>query len=195
MTTERRQVELVPHSTDWARRAHLEAARIATALDGVLVTVHHVGSTAIAGIRAKPILDLLPEARSLDALDAAEGRLRALGYEWRGEFGILGRRYCTLDEPRTGVRQVQLHCFATGHTEIARMLLFRDYLRARPDEAHAYEVEKERCRLLHADDTLAYALAKTPWIRSCDERARAGIDSWRVASHPLPRARSTANTG
>ncbi len=169
---DRRSVELVEPSFAWGPRARAEASRVCEALGAAAVTVHHVGSTAIGGIRAKPILDLLPIVTSLAMLDAAAPRLAALGYRWRGEFGIPGRRYCTLDDPSTGKREVQLHCFAVAHPEIERMLLFRDYLRSHPGEARAYETEKERCRLLHPDDTIAYAEAKTAWIRACDARAR-----------------------
>jgi len=179
LTAERRRVELVEHSADWGRRANLEASRIAGALGDAVLRVHHVGSTAIPGIRAKPILDLLPELPSLEALDEVATRVCSLGYQWRGEFGIAGRRYCTLDDAATGARQVQLHCFATGHPEIERMLMFRDYLRAHREEARAYEAEKERCRRLHPDDTLAYAAAKTAWIKDCETRARA-------AAHTMP---------
>lgn len=167
-----RPVELVEPSADWGPRARAEASRVREALGAAGVMVHHVGSTAIGGIRAKPILDMLPTVTSLAMLNAAAPRLAALGYRWRGEFGIPGRRYCTLDDPATGRREVQLHCFAIGHPEIERMLLFRDYLRSHPGEARAYEAEKERCRLLHPDDTNAYAEAKTAWIRACEARAR-----------------------
>jgi GrpB-like predicted nucleotidyltransferase (UPF0157 family) len=166
-------VELVEHSSTWATRARAEARRLSEAMGPAGVIVHHVGSTAIDGIRAKPIVDLLPVATSLEVLDAAAPRLSALGYQWRGEFGIPGRRYCTLDDPATGRREVQLHCFAVGHPEIERMLVFRDFLRAHPAEARAYEAEKERCRLLHPDDTMSYAEAKTAWISACVARARA----------------------
>jgi GrpB-like predicted nucleotidyltransferase (UPF0157 family) len=173
--SERRHVELVDHSAQWATHAHAEAARIAAALGPTLVAVHHVGSTAIPGIRAKPILDLVPEVTSLHALDRAAAQLTALGYLWQGEFGITGRRYCTLDDAATGVRRLQLHCFATRHPELRRMLEFRDYLRAHPDEASSYEREKERLRSLHPDDTLAYAAAKTPWIRALELRIRDSV--------------------
>jgi GrpB-like predicted nucleotidyltransferase (UPF0157 family) len=173
---ERRRVEFVEHSPEWASDARITAARITDALGSALVEIHHVGSTSIAGIRAKPIIDLLPVVADLGSLDAEAPRLRAIGYEWRGEFGIAGRRYCTLDDAVTGQRLVQLHAFAAGHLEIDRMLLFRDYLRSHPHEARAYEAEKERCRLLHPDDTMAYAEAKTAWINSCVGRARkAGV--------------------
>jgi GrpB-like predicted nucleotidyltransferase (UPF0157 family) len=163
---ERRPVHLVPHDPTWAAAAQREAERLMQVIGEVIVAIHHIGSTAVPGIRAKPVLDLIPEVSALELLDAAAGRLEALGYIYRGEFGIPGRRYCTWDDPATGVRCVQLHCFASGHPELARMVTFRDHLRANPDRARAYEVEKERCRMLSPDDTMAYAEAKTAWIRA-----------------------------
>ncbi len=180
LSREARRVELRPHSAEWGEQAAVEAARVAGVLGDGLIAIHHVGSTAVPGILAKPILDLLPEVRTLAVLDRAAPRLEALGYEWRGEFGIAGRRYCTWDDPATGARRVHLHGFAAGHPEAERMLAFRDYLRAHPEVARAYEAEKIRCRALHADDTTAYAEAKTEWIRTYDAVALA----FRRARHP-----------
>jgi GrpB-like predicted nucleotidyltransferase (UPF0157 family) len=169
---ERRPVELVEYSPAWAHEARGAAEGIADALGSILIAVHHVGSTSVPGICAKPVIDLLPVVTDLPRLDGASPALRALGYQWRGEFGIPGRRYCTLDDVTSGKRRVQLHCFAAGHPESERMLLFRDYLRSHPDEALAYQAEKERCRAMYPDDTEAYAEAKTVWIRACESRAR-----------------------
>jgi len=86
-------------------------------------------------------------------------QLESLGYGWWGEYGLPGRRYCTLDDPQTGRRRVQLHGYLNGSAEITRHLAFRDYLRARPDVAQAYDAEKERCRKLHPFDSHAYRIA------------------------------------
>lgn len=164
-------VELCPYMPAWAEAAQREATRLTEALVECLVVVHHVGSTAIPGIRAKPILDLLPVVNDLTALDDNRPLLEALGYVWRGEYGLTGRRYCTLDDPRTGRRRVQLHCYAQGSPEIARHVAFRDHLRAHPAVALAYDAEKERCRGLHPTDSHAYTDCKSGWIRRIESEA------------------------
>jgi GrpB-like predicted nucleotidyltransferase (UPF0157 family) len=170
-------VELVPHSPLWAEMARDEAARLHEALGDVLVTVHHIGSTSIPGIMAKPIIDLIPVAVSLDALDAAQPKLETLGYRWFGEFGLPGRRYCWRKDPSTGKRAVQLHCYAKGWHEIDRHLAFADYLRAHPHIAKDYEAEKVRAARLHPDSTLDYNDAKNDWIKRTEADA---LVWWRI---------------
>lgn len=165
------KVELVPHDPQWSAVAAAEQERLAAALGAVLVAVHHVGSTAIPQITAKPILDLMPVVTTLGALDEQRQSVEALSYEWWGEFGLPGRRYCTRSDPATGRRFVQLHCYALGSPEITRHLAFRDYLRHRPDLAQAYDREKARCRALHPDDSHAYAECKSPWIARMEAEA------------------------
>jgi GrpB-like predicted nucleotidyltransferase (UPF0157 family) len=159
-------VELVPHSAQWQRAAEAEGRRLQEALGRNLLAVHHIGSTAIPGIHAKPILDLLPVMHSVGELDQRQRTLESLGYEYWGEYGIPGRRYCTLADPATGRRMIQLHCFDEGSSEIEKHLAFRDYVRAHPTIAREYDLEKQRCRDLHPDDSHAYSDAKAAWIES-----------------------------
>lgn len=158
------KVELVPYSTRWQELAQEESLRLSQALGGNLILIHHIGSTAVPGIRAKPIIDLMPVVRNLSELDQQQSAFEKLGYRYWGEYGIAGRRYCTFDEPSTGRRKYQLHCFASGSHEIERHLAFRDYLRANPAKAAEYDAEKRRCRELHPDDSYAYSDAKADWI-------------------------------
>jgi len=157
-------VVLCPHDPAWAEQAAREAERLHGTLGTSLVRVHHVGSTAIPGIAAKPILDLIPEFVSLAALDASRAAIESLGYRWRGEYGLPGRRYCTLTDASTGARRVHAHGYASGSPEIERHLAFRDYLRSHDEVAQAYEAEKRRCRALHPQNSAAYSEAKSIWI-------------------------------
>jgi GrpB-like predicted nucleotidyltransferase (UPF0157 family) len=174
------RIELVPHSPLWAEAAKAETARLKSALGETLVTVEHIGSTAIPGIMAKPIIDLIPIVTNLAALDAAQARVEALGYDYLGEFGLAGRRYCRLIDPVTGKRRFQLHCYAAGDSQIARHLAFRDYLRARPDLGQEYEAEKQRAAALHPDNVLDYNDAKNDWIKRVEREALA----WSAAQIP-----------
>jgi GrpB-like predicted nucleotidyltransferase (UPF0157 family) len=130
-----------------------------------------VGSTAVPGIVAKPVLDLMPVVTDLAALDERRQSVEALGYECWGELGLRGRRYFTLDDPSTGRRLVQLHCYAAGSPEIERHLAFRDYLLRRPNIARVYEREKLHCRALHPNDSHAYADCKSLWIAETEAEA------------------------
>ncbi len=130
-----------------------------------------MGSTSIPGIVAKPIVDLMPVVTSLEALEVRRADVEALGYVWRGEFGIAGRRYCVLE--REGRRIFHAHVFADGHPNIVTQLAFRDYLRAHREEAAAYEAIKREAAAAHPDDSLKYNDHKAPWIRMCQSRAAA----------------------
>jgi GrpB-like predicted nucleotidyltransferase (UPF0157 family) len=170
-STDSRKVELVPHDPAWAAQAAAESGRLVHAIGPTLIRIEHVGSTSIPGILAKPIIDLQPIVTSLAELDARQPQVEALGYIWRGEWGIPGRRYCIREAD--GRRLFHVHCHQLGHPEIARTLVFRDYLRAHPQEAKAYETLKLACAAAHPDDILAYSNAKGDWIRACIARAEA----------------------
>jgi len=161
----------VLHDPAWADQAQQERDRLRTAIGDVIVTVHHIGSTAIPGIRAKPILDLIPVVRSFADFDNSRQAVERLGYTWWGEYGLPGRRYCTFDDPVTGQRMVQLHCFEQGSPQVTRHLAFRDHLRSHPDLAREYEAEKARCRDCHPLDSHAYGDCKEAWIRRIEALA------------------------
>jgi GrpB-like predicted nucleotidyltransferase (UPF0157 family) len=168
------KVELLEHDPSWRDSAAVEARTLIAAMSPCLLIVHHVGSTAVPGIHAKPILDLIPVARHLSELDACRGKFEALGYEWWGELGLPERRYCTRLDAVTGARLSQLHCYQEGSPEIVRHLAFRDYLREYPDVAAEYDRMKACCKSRHPDDSHAYGDCKESWIR----KAEADALSW-----------------
>lgn len=172
---ERHAVYIVPHDSQWPVRAKYEADRLVTALGNNLLKVEHIGSTSVAGLAAKPVIDLLPIVKSIDALDKQSALIKALGYIWHGEFGIAGRRFCTLTNA-AGIREVHVHCFEYTSPQIRRHLAFRDYLRAHPEIAKAYEAEKQRAALLHPHDSFEYNFEKGAWVQRYEAKALAWFE-------------------
>ena len=167
-----RIIELVPHDPAWGQQAQAEAARVTALLGSNVLAIHHVGSTAIPGIKAKPILDLLVVVRDLGRVDELNEQMLAGGYEPHGENGLPGRRYFVR---RTGYTHTHhLHVFQRGHAEIERHLLFRDYLLAHPTQAQAYSRLKEQLALTFRSDPEGYTDGKSDFIREVDEQARRG---------------------
>lgn len=164
-------VAIAEYNSLWPREAISYSADLLR-LSPAVLDVHHIGSTSVSGLAAKSIIDLIAVAKTLAGLDSLQTRIKTLGYQWHGEFGISGRRYCTLSD-QAGIRIVQLHCFEEGSPHIARHLAFRDYLRAFPVVAEAYESEKRRAAQLHPDNSHAYSDEKGAWIRKVEAEALA----------------------
>jgi len=171
-----RSVILVPHDPTWPRLALEEASRISSALGNELIAVHHIGSTAIPGIKAKPILDFLGVVRRLQFLDENPGMLEQIDYRARGEMGVPGRRY--FSKSANGPRTHHIHFFQLSDPNIERYLLFRDYLVAHPLAAERYERLKEDLARHFPNDISAYTDAKNEFIRATEQAAT----RWREAA-------------
>ena len=163
-------VVLEPYRAEWATHFAHEADAVRTALGEVLLELHHIGSTAIPGIVAKPIIDMLAVVRDVALLDRHAAALVAFGYESKGAFGIPGRRYFRRNDA-AGVRTHHLHAFAIGSIEIEKHLRFRDYLRAHPADAQAYASLKRELARRCAGDGTAYTDGKSEFIANIDQRA------------------------
>lgn len=170
------KVEVVPHDSRWRDSFPAEAKHIAAALGPNVVAIHHIGSTAIPGIYAKPVIDLLVEVDDIEAIDARSSAMESIGYEVMGEFGIPGRRYFRKDDQH-GTRTHQVHAFQAGSGEVARHLGFRDYMIAHPADAQRYSELKRKLAEEYPWDMDGYVDGKDGFIREMDRRAA----EWRSA--------------
>lgn len=170
MSLDLEHVLLVPHNPQWKQLFAEEERRIRAALGEVVVDVQHMGSTAVADICAKPIVDILLSVLSIDELDTHDDAMRMLDYEVMGEFGIRGRRYYRKDNAN-GDRTHHVHAFASHSTEVARHLNFRDFLCAHRQYALEYEAVKLRLATLHPDDREQYTEGKTECIQGIEAKA------------------------
>jgi GrpB-like predicted nucleotidyltransferase (UPF0157 family) len=165
------RIVITEHDPGWSGAFTREAERIRPAFGALLVALHHIGSTAVPGLRAKPVIDILAVVANVHALDSRSSEFEALGYEVMGEFGLPGRRYFRRDDPR-GVRTQQVHAYAQESAgEIERHLNFRDYLREHPETARAYAKLKQSLADRCDDDMGAYSDGKTAFIRQVERSA------------------------
>jgi GrpB-like predicted nucleotidyltransferase (UPF0157 family) len=162
-------VVLVEYDPTWPLKAKNFADQLRHIGQNIL-EVHHIGSTSIPGLAAKPIIDLLPVVKSLKMLDQSRKQIEVLGFHWHGEYGIRDRRFCTMSN-YAGIRIAHLHFFETDSLHITRHLAFRDYLRAHPKIAAEYEAEKHRARELHPNNSHDYSNEKAHWIKTVEARA------------------------
>ena len=170
-----RKIEVVPYDPGWVSEFEIEGKRISRALGEMVARLHHIGSTAILGIYAKPIIDFLLEVYDIVDLDDKSSVLEGLGYEAKGEFGIPGRRYFRKNDT-SGVRTHQIHAFGVGSPEIERHLAFRDYMSVHAAEARAYSELKQSLAILHPHDIQAYMDGKDAFIKEHEANAIA----WRT---------------
>ena len=164
---ERGMVRLAPHAERWHDLFAEEAELIRAAIGAYVLAVEHVGSTAVCGLSAKPIIDIAVAVR--DITDAAKCvvPLRGIGYEYRGEQGIPGRHFFGKGRPRTH----HLHVVESGSDFWLSHLLFRDYLRQHRESAPEYEELKRELAEKYRDNREAYTEGKAAFIESVLSRA------------------------
>ena len=164
-------IVLAAYDPAWQLQFEREASRVTSAFGDTLLGLHHIGSTAIPGLLAKPVIDMLAIVTNVTTLDTYRDDFESLGYEVMGEFGIAGRRYFRKDDTN-GLRTNQIHAFAEGASAICRHLDFRDYLRAHPDVAEDYGELKQRLARECVDNQRCYSDGKTEFIQDIEQRAK-----------------------
>ena len=167
-SSEKRRIVLASPNPDWKEHFEEEAGKLEEIFTN-LVGIHHIGSTAIVGIKAKPVIDILPVVEDLSAVAGFVEELEKLGYKYRGEYGLPGREYFEKGNP---AHTHHLHVFEEGDREIDRHLLFRDYLNAHPEEAKTYSTLKESLAAKYRTDFEGYTEAKSDFISEIDRKAK-----------------------
>src|SRR5579884_2106813 len=133
-----------------------------------IVEVHHIGSTSVPGLKAKPVIDLMPVVREIERVDAFNDAMAAQGYEAMGEYGIPGRRYFRKGgEERTH----NVHVFQVGDPGVERHLAFRAYLVAHLEVAARYGELKAALARRFPDDIEGYMDGKDTFVKEVERQA------------------------
>lgn len=168
-----REIVVVPYDEKWPEMFKAESFLIQASLGDVAKNVHHIGSTSVPGLSAKPVIDILLEVSDINQLDKCNFAMINAGYVARGENGIARRRYFIKGGDQ---RSHQVHAFSVGDTQILRHLAFRDYLRKNKDIARNYAEIKCAAALLCKNDVHRYSASKTNFIEHHLQLALVGLE-------------------
>ncbi|MFI5397185.1 MAG: GrpB family protein [Candidatus Binatia bacterium] len=183
----RDEVAIGPYDPEWPRMFRQEKAHLLSCLPNELIgRIEHFGSTAVPGLAAKPIVDMLVEVTSLEETKTRiVPVLEAQGYDyfWRPTLGDNTPPFYAwfIKRDQSGRRTHHIHMVEHDCAHWDR-LLFRDYLIAHPEIAHEYQELKIQLANRHANDREAYTEAKTEFVVRVTERAK----NLRRAGHESP---------
>lgn len=153
----------------WTRMFEEEALKIKTILGENCIAIHHIGSTSIVGLAAKPIIDILPIVYNLEDVDKAATQFEKMGYEYMGEYGISGRRYLRKGGDE---RTHHIHIFSKKNVyDIERLLAVRDYLRSHPVACKQYADLKRKLANKYPYDNHGYCDGKEEFVKQLEKDA------------------------
>ena len=169
-------VVVVSYDPCWLTLFEGERARIERAIGPWVEEIEHIGSTAVPGLAAKPVIEIIVGVGSLEDSPAIVGHLEAIGYEYVPELErqIPSRRYFRKRRERR--RTHQIHLVERSNSEWwDRHVLFRDHLQAHPEVAEEYARLKHELSGRFRDDRAAYTEAKTAFIHEVVRRAEDNV--------------------
>lgn len=161
---ERNKVRLLPHNETWDTEYQQVKSQIEAAWSDNVTDIQHIGSTAIHGIPAKPILDIAVRLKSIQSMNLDV--LIKLGYDYCGPQCDRNtyHLYVLRGEHQISLRHI--HCYDINDNNFFRLVGFRDYLNAHPDVAQQYSELKEELASKYSEDRAAYTNGKEHFIQN-----------------------------
>jgi len=155
------RVVIQDYDPGWPQIFEMLRSRIAVVLNGLADSIEHVGSTAVPGLAAKPVIDIDVLLRSASDLPLVIRRLVDLGYEYRGDLGVIGR-----EAFRAKLDDFSHHLYVCppDSREYRRHIAFRNHLRAHADDANTYASLKRKLAIQFGTDREGYNQAKSKFV-------------------------------
>ena len=169
-------VVLSPYDVSWSERYQKERQRLLTLFPATFIDVQHIGSTAVPGLEAKPIIDILAGVESMDMAESLAEPLCSAGYTTSAEFNAALTDRKWFMRWADGHRTHHLHVVIHGGELWLRHIRFRDALRFNPEMAAEYTRLKAELAARHGSDREAYTDAKSAFILAALARAPCNID-------------------
>ncbi|MFJ8260669.1 GrpB family protein [Rummeliibacillus sp. NPDC094406] len=158
----RGEVFLIPWTSEWEKEFLVEKRQIENIIGQHTVAIHHIGSTSVSGLSAKPIIDIAIEIETFEEGLACVTGLKTLGYKYRGTAVLPERHYFNKGEPRTH----RIHMYESGNKYLVEQLQFRDYLRNNKTARIEYEKLKQELSQMNIHDKHQYAEDKSNFVMS-----------------------------
>ncbi len=166
------EIEIIEHNPDWANMFEREAESIRTALGNLTVEIQHIGSTAVPGLAAKPVIDIMVGLHNLSDGESTIQPLENLGYVYWAENPNPEKMFFVKGMPPYGEKRTHHVHVVEIDGEFWQRRLFRDYLRRNSEEAQRYEKLKRDLAVQFRNDREAYTQGKSDYIREVMEKAR-----------------------
>jgi GrpB-like predicted nucleotidyltransferase (UPF0157 family) len=163
-----RKVEVCSYNEKWPLMFLEEAEKLKLIFGAEILDIYHIGSTSVRGLKAKPIIDIMPVVKDINLVDKYNEAMQNIEYELKGENGLRGRRYFQKGGDN---RTHHVHIYQVGSYEIKRHLAFRDYLQSNPCLKKTYGDLKERLAQQFPHDIDSYINGKDRIVKEIEEKA------------------------
>lgn len=177
----KRTIVVVPYNEQWPEQYANIAQTLSQIIGAHLIDIHHIGSTSVPNLPAKPIIDVLVVVDDILFIDTLNEQFADFGCVIKGENGMPFRRFFYNSDKENACN---IHIYQQGNPEISRHLLFRDYMIKHPNEALAYANLKKQLAKNFDDDIFSYLTGKENFVREIDRKS--GYQGFRMVKALTP---------
>jgi len=157
------EVILTEYDEDWANQFQITKIEVEAILGDNILGIHHIGSTAIKGIVAKPILDVAVTVKSIEQLNVSG--MESVGYVYcSNRFVPEDYLFMKYTDEYRNVCTHHIHCYLEGHENLKAVILFCKYLNTHPETAGQYNDLKQKLAYIYSNDRIAYTEGKADFI-------------------------------
>ncbi len=158
-----RTYSIEPYNPDWVTKFNTIKKVLEEVFGTMALSIEHVGSTSVVGMKAKPLIDVLVIVENITSLERVKEEMISTGYILREN--VLDER-SVLFEKIVGTEKIEnIHVFETGAPRIKQFINVRDYLRTHSERAGQYSALKEKLKIEHPDDYLSYRPGKFTFLQ------------------------------
>ncbi|EDP69093.1 hypothetical protein CAT7_06216 [Carnobacterium sp. AT7] len=163
------KIKVVEYREEWSKLFQVESKKIQDIFGKELIAIHHIGSTSVPHLNAKPIIDIMPIVKKIEHVDSFNIQMSKIGYEPLGEYGIEGRRFFRKGGDQ---RTHHIHVFQnTNKNDMERHLAVRDYLRTHYEARRDYGNLKRELAIKFPNNINSYSDGKDEFVKNLERKA------------------------